>query len=81
MNALADLEARGVAFVSLKDNVDLSTPSGEECPIALARSKNRLGTHPRKTLILLRWHGQFQAFAKHMFFERARACVRRGRKT
>jgi DNA invertase Pin-like site-specific DNA recombinase len=28
VNALADLEARGVAFVSLKDNVDLSTPSG-----------------------------------------------------
>jgi hypothetical protein len=28
VNALADLEAPGVAFVSLKDNVDLSTPSG-----------------------------------------------------
>ena len=28
VNALAELEARGVAFVSLKDNVDLSTPSG-----------------------------------------------------
>lgn len=28
VNALADLEACGVAFVSLKDNVDLSTPSG-----------------------------------------------------
>lgn len=28
VNALADLEARGVALVSLKDNIDLSTPSG-----------------------------------------------------
>ncbi len=28
VNALADLEAYGVAFVSLKDNLDLSTPSG-----------------------------------------------------
>ena len=28
VNALAELEARGVAFVSLRDNVDLSTPSG-----------------------------------------------------
>ena len=28
MNALAELEARGVAFVSLRDNLDLSTPSG-----------------------------------------------------
>jgi len=28
VNALADLEARGIAFVSLRDNLDLSTPSG-----------------------------------------------------
>ena len=28
VNALADLESLGVAFVSLKDNLDLSTPSG-----------------------------------------------------
>jgi DNA invertase Pin-like site-specific DNA recombinase len=28
VNTLAELEARGVAFVSLRDNVDLSTPSG-----------------------------------------------------
>ena len=28
MNALADLDAYGVAFVSLRDNLDLSTPSG-----------------------------------------------------
>jgi len=28
VNELAELEARGVAFVSLKDNIDLSTPSG-----------------------------------------------------
>jgi len=28
VNALADWEARGVVFVSLKDNVDLSTPRG-----------------------------------------------------
>jgi DNA invertase Pin-like site-specific DNA recombinase len=28
VTALADLEAYGVAFVSLKDNLDLSTPSG-----------------------------------------------------
>lgn len=28
MNAIADLEHYGVAFVSLKDSVDLSTPSG-----------------------------------------------------
>jgi DNA invertase Pin-like site-specific DNA recombinase len=28
VNALAELEGRGVAFVSLRDNLDLSTPSG-----------------------------------------------------
>ncbi len=28
VNALADLAAVGVAFVSLRDNLDLSTPSG-----------------------------------------------------
>ncbi len=28
VNALADLESLGVSFVSLKDNLDLSTPSG-----------------------------------------------------
>jgi DNA invertase Pin-like site-specific DNA recombinase len=28
VNALADLDAYGVAFVSLRDNLDLSTPSG-----------------------------------------------------
>ncbi len=28
VNALADLAAYGVAFVSLRDNLDLSTPSG-----------------------------------------------------
>lgn len=28
VNAIADLEALGVAFVSLRDNLDLTTPSG-----------------------------------------------------
>ena len=28
VNALAELEALGVAFVSLRDNIDLSTPAG-----------------------------------------------------
>lgn len=28
VNALADLDAYGIAFVSLRDNLDLSTPSG-----------------------------------------------------
>jgi DNA invertase Pin-like site-specific DNA recombinase len=28
VNALAELDSRGVAFVSLRDNLDLSTPSG-----------------------------------------------------
>ena len=28
VNAIAELEARGVAFVSLSDNLDLSTPAG-----------------------------------------------------
>jgi DNA invertase Pin-like site-specific DNA recombinase len=28
VNALADLEALGVAFVSLRDNIDLTTPAG-----------------------------------------------------
>jgi DNA invertase Pin-like site-specific DNA recombinase len=28
VNALADLAAYGVAFISLRDNLDLSTPSG-----------------------------------------------------
>src|SRR5947208_3474894 len=28
VNALAELESNGVAFVSLRDNLDLSTPSG-----------------------------------------------------
>src|ERR1035441_3814597 len=40
VNALADLDAAGVAFVSLCDNLDLSTPSGRPLfplPRALAR--------------------------------------------
>ena len=28
VNTLAQLEARGIAFISLRDNLDLSTPSG-----------------------------------------------------
>jgi DNA invertase Pin-like site-specific DNA recombinase len=28
VNALAELEARGMTFISLRDNLDLSTPSG-----------------------------------------------------
>jgi DNA invertase Pin-like site-specific DNA recombinase len=28
VNALADLDAYGIAFISLRDNIDLSTPSG-----------------------------------------------------
>ena len=28
VNALAELDARGIAFISLRDNLDLSTPSG-----------------------------------------------------
>jgi hypothetical protein len=28
VNALAELAALGVAFISLRDNLDLSTPSG-----------------------------------------------------
>lgn len=28
VNALAELEARGITFVSLRDNIDLSTPAG-----------------------------------------------------
>jgi DNA invertase Pin-like site-specific DNA recombinase len=28
VNSLAEIEARGVAFVSLRDNLDLSTPAG-----------------------------------------------------
>src|SRR5215831_1584381 len=28
VNALADLDSYGIAFVSLRDNIDLSTPSG-----------------------------------------------------
>jgi len=28
VNAMAELEARGVAFISLRDNLDLATPSG-----------------------------------------------------
>jgi DNA invertase Pin-like site-specific DNA recombinase len=28
VNSLADLDAYGVAFISLRDNLDLSTPSG-----------------------------------------------------
>jgi DNA invertase Pin-like site-specific DNA recombinase len=28
INALAELEARGIAFVSLRDNLDLGTPLG-----------------------------------------------------
>src|ERR1700722_674815 len=28
VNSLAELEARGIAFVSLRDNLDLSTPAG-----------------------------------------------------
>jgi DNA invertase Pin-like site-specific DNA recombinase len=28
VNAIAELEARGIAFISLRDNIDLSTPAG-----------------------------------------------------
>ena len=31
VNALAELEALGIAFVSLRDNLDLTTPSGRLC--------------------------------------------------
>jgi hypothetical protein len=31
VNALADLDAYGVAFVSLRDNLDLSTPLKNSC--------------------------------------------------
>ena len=31
VNALADLESLGVSFISLRDNLDLSTPSGKVC--------------------------------------------------
>ena len=30
VNGIAELEARGIAFVSLRDNLDLSTPSGRQ---------------------------------------------------
>jgi DNA invertase Pin-like site-specific DNA recombinase len=32
VNALADLDSYGVAFVSLRDNLDLSTPAGSSNP-------------------------------------------------
>src|SRR6516165_9857044 len=47
VNALAELEARGVAFVSLKDNVDLSTPSGRlmfQVVVAMAEFERSLIT-------------------------------------
>ncbi|MGA2985372.1 MAG: recombinase family protein, partial [Terriglobia bacterium] len=53
VNALADLDAYGVAFVSLKDNIDLSTPSGRlmfqiiaamaEFELSLCRERVRAG--------------------------------------
>jgi len=53
VNALAELEAVGVAFVSLRDNLDLSTPAGRlmfqiiaamaECERALIQERVRAG--------------------------------------
>ena len=31
VNTLADLDALGVSFISLRDNLDLSTPTGRRC--------------------------------------------------
>jgi DNA invertase Pin-like site-specific DNA recombinase len=55
VNALADLDAYGVAFVSLKDNLDLTTPSGRlmfqvigamaEFERALIQQRVRAGLH------------------------------------
>jgi DNA invertase Pin-like site-specific DNA recombinase len=55
VNALADLDAYGVAFASLKDNLDLSTPSGRlmfgiigamaEFEQALIQERVRAGLH------------------------------------
>ena len=57
VNALADLEALGVAFVSLRDNLDLSTPSGRlmfqmigamaEFERALIQERLKAGLHPQ----------------------------------
>ena len=53
VNALADLDSYGVAFISLKDNLDLSTPSGRlmfqiigamaEFELSLTRERVRCG--------------------------------------
>jgi DNA invertase Pin-like site-specific DNA recombinase len=58
VNALADLEAIGVAFVSLRDNLDLGTPSGRlmfqiiaamaEFERALVQERVRAGLHNAK---------------------------------
>src|SRR5258708_5230989 len=45
-NSLAELAALGVAFVSLRDNLDLSTASGRL--IAKARRRGRLQTRQRR---------------------------------
>jgi DNA invertase Pin-like site-specific DNA recombinase len=38
VNALAELAALGVAFISLRDNLDLSTPSGRKGSCGLAQN-------------------------------------------
>jgi DNA invertase Pin-like site-specific DNA recombinase len=55
VNALADLDSYGVTFVSLKDNIDLSTPSGRlmfqiiaamaEFELSLCRERVVAGLH------------------------------------
>jgi DNA invertase Pin-like site-specific DNA recombinase len=37
VNSLAELGARGVALISFRDNLDLSTPSADSCFKSLAR--------------------------------------------
>jgi len=43
VNSIADLEALGVAFVSLRDNLDLSTPRAASCSRSSARWPNLKG--------------------------------------
>jgi DNA invertase Pin-like site-specific DNA recombinase len=41
VNALAELAALGVAFISLRDNIDLSTPSGSQILPQISRCPPR----------------------------------------
>ena len=51
MNALAELAAMGVAFVSLRDNLDLSTQQLKQSPAASGKINSEVRARDRSGLL------------------------------